>query len=63
MIFFFAIHQHELATGIHVSPASHLPPDPVPLGCPRALAWGALLPFTTLLGWIINSKSQALLTL
>ena len=43
----FAIHQHELATGIHVSPSSwmpfHLPPHPIPLGCPRAPALGALL--------------------
>ena len=34
----FAIHQHELATGIHVSPhpesPSCLPPHPIPLGCP-----------------------------
>ena len=34
----FAIHQHELATDIHVSPhpesPSRLPPHPIPLGCP-----------------------------
>ena len=43
----FAIYQHETAAGIHVSSPpelpSHLPPHPIPLGCPRAPAWGALL--------------------
>ena len=43
----FAIHQHESAMGIHVSQhpesPSHLLPHPIPLGCPRALALGALL--------------------
>ena len=43
----FAIYQHELATGIRVSPhpesPSHLPPHSIPLGCPRAPALGALL--------------------
>ena len=43
----FAIHQHESATGIHVpplpEPLSHLPPYSIPLGCPRAQAFGALL--------------------
>ena len=43
----FAIYQHESAAGIHVSSPpelpSHLPPHPIPLGCPRAPAWGALL--------------------
>ena len=45
--FFFAIYQHELATGIHVSPhpesPSHLHPHPILLDCPRALTSGALL--------------------
>ena len=27
----------------HPEPLSHLPPHPIPLGCPRALALGALL--------------------
>ena len=27
----------------HPEPPSHLPPPPIPLGCPRALALGALL--------------------
>ena len=35
------------ATGIHMSPpsqtSSHLPPHPIPLGCPRALTLGSLL--------------------
>ena len=39
--FFLPMHQHDSATGIHVSPhdepPSHLPPHPIPLGCPRAL--------------------------
>ena len=47
MVMVFAIHQHELATGTHVSPnpepSSHLPLHPIPLGCPRALALGPLL--------------------
>ena len=42
----FAIHRYESAIGAHVSPhpehPSHLPPHPIPLGCPRALALGAL---------------------
>ena len=44
----FAICQHESATGVHVSsyaePPSHLPPHPIPQGCPRAPDLGALLP-------------------
>ena len=43
----FAIHRHESAMGVHVShhPESpfRLPPYPIPLGCPRAPALGALL--------------------
>ena len=43
----FAIYQHELATGIYVSPhpepPSDLPGDPIPLGCFRALVLGGLL--------------------
>ena len=43
----FTIHQYESAIGIHVSPPSwtpsNLPPHTIPLGCPRALALGALL--------------------
>ena len=43
----FALHQRESATGIHVSPhpepPSHLLPYSIPLGCPRAQAFGALL--------------------
>ena len=43
----FAIQRHESATGAHVSPhpepPSHLPPHPIPLGCPRAPALSALL--------------------
>ena len=44
----FAIYQHESATVMYVSPpfpnwGSHLPPHPLPLGCPRAPALGALL--------------------
>ena len=42
------IYQHESATSTHVSPDSeyfpcHLPPYPIPPGCLRALALGALL--------------------
>ena len=42
----FAIHQHELAMGIHVSlilNPSLFPPHPIAMDCPRALAFGALL--------------------
>ena len=43
----FGIRQHESATGVHVShhpePPSRLAPHPIPLGCPRAPALGALL--------------------
>ena len=44
----FAIHQHESATGIlvshhHPETPSHFPPHPIPLGCLRAPALGALL--------------------
>ena len=42
----FSVHQHELTMGIHVSPPSWspLPPPshPILLGCPTALALGAL---------------------
>ena len=42
----FAIHQHELATGIYVSPPILNPSPttlhPIPLGCPRAQALGVL---------------------
>ena len=51
----FAIHQHELAIDIHVSPhpepTSHLPPTPP--GCHRAPALGALL--HALLALVIHS--------
>ena len=43
----FAIHQHEMATGIYVSPSSCTPPPHlphrIPMGCPRAPALSALL--------------------
>ena len=44
----FAIHQHEMATGIHVSPPilnllSHFTPHCIPLGCLRAPTLGALV--------------------
>ena len=42
----FAIHQHESAT-VHsclsILTTPHLPPHPIPLGCPRAPALSALL--------------------
>ena len=41
-----AIYQHASATGTrvpHYEPPSYLPPYPIPLGCPRALALDALL--------------------
>ena len=43
----FAIHQHELPQvymcPFHPETPSHIPPHPIPLGCPRALALVALL--------------------
>ena len=43
----FVIHWHESAMGVHVfsilNPPSHLPPHPIPLGCPSAPALNALL--------------------
>ena len=43
----FATHRHESAMVIHVSPysehPSHIPPHSISLGCPRALAFCALL--------------------
>ena len=48
------MHKPEMATGIHVSPLpeppSHLLPYPIPLGCPRAPALGAL-PHASHLHW------------
>ena len=44
IVMIFAIHQHELTTGIQVSPHPEAPPTSLPtlsLGCPRALALGA----------------------
>ena len=46
-VMFFAIHQYESATGVHMFPhpetPSHLPPYLIPLGCSRAPALSALL--------------------
>ena len=43
----FAIHRQESAMGAHAfpdpEPPSHLPPHPIPLGCPRAPALSSLL--------------------
>ena len=45
-----AIHQHESASGVnrtrlspHPEPPTHVPPHPIPLGCPKAPALSALL--------------------
>ena len=49
-----AIDQHESAMGVYVfphpKPASYLPPHPILLGCPRALALSAWL-HTSNLHW------------
>ena len=46
MVVVFAIHSHESAMGLRVSPIlnppSHLPPHPITQGCPSALALSAL---------------------
>ena len=48
----FAIHRHESARGVHVSPhpepPSYLPPQPIPLGWARALS---ALPHASNLHW------------
>ena len=47
IVMVFAIHQHELGTGIYTFPypeaPSHVPHHPILLSCSRALALGALL--------------------
>ena len=54
------MHRHESATGAHMSlhpeASSHLPPHPIPLGCPRAWALSAL-PHAAHLHW--SSQWQA----
>ena len=53
----FAIRWHESAMGVHVSPSwtpSHLPPHPIPLGCPRAPALSALFHASNLDWWSIS---------
>ena len=53
----FAIHQHELVIGIHVSPHPeqpfHLPPQPILPGCHRAPVFGALLIHQTRAGYLV----------
>ena len=48
----WAIHRHESAMGITVSPhpepPSHFPPYPIPLGCPRAPSLNTLLQVSNL---------------
>ena len=57
----FAIHQHESATGVYVSPrpepTSHLPPHPIPLGCPSEPASSSLWCLSSLwsLSWIFST--------
>ena len=50
----FAINQHESALGTHVSPImnppSHIPSQPIPLGCPISPALNALLMHRTCSG-------------
>ena len=60
---FFVTHWHESAMGTHVfsqpeSPA-HLFPHPIPLGCPRALAFGALFQASNLYWSSIFSSVQS----
>ena len=53
----FAIHWHESAMGVHVSPSwipSYLPPHPIPLGCHSALALSALFHASNLDWWSIS---------
>ena len=49
----FATRQHASAVGTHIRP---LPPNPIPLRCPRAPAVSALL-HTSILGWSSISHS------
>ena len=54
----FAIHWHESVTGVYVSPCprspSHLPPQPIPMGHPSALALSALFHASSLDWWSIS---------
>ena len=44
MLYWFAMHQHESATGVHPEPPSHLPPHTISLGHPSAPAPSILYP-------------------
>ena len=50
----FAIHWHESAIGVQVSPIPKPPPHPIPLGCPSAPALSALFHVLNLDWWSVS---------
>ena len=58
-----AIHHHESAVGIPMSPPSHLPPHPTPLGCHRASCAMQQLPALSFNSYFISRKFELIIHL